>query len=47
MANININYFSAVFTKNSGDCLPNLASFLDDNECLSSINMPEQLVLKN
>ena len=46
IANIIKNYFSTVFTKDSGDCLPNLASFLDENECLSSINIFEQLVLK-
>ena len=46
MANIINNYFSTVFTKYSGDCLPNLASLLDKNECLSSINILEQLMLK-
>ena len=45
MANIVNNYFSTVFTKDSGDCLPNLASFSDENECLSSINISEQFVL--
>ena len=37
MANIVNNYFSTFFTKDSGDCLSNLASFLDENEYLSSI----------
>ena len=46
MANMINNYFIKVFTKDSGDCLPNLALFLDENECLSSINISEQLVLK-
>ena len=35
-----------VFRKDPGDFLPNLAPFLDKNECLSSINTSEQLVLK-
>ena len=46
MADIINSYLSTVFTKDSGDCLPNLASFLNENECLSSINISEQLVLK-
>ena len=46
MANIINNYFSTVFAKDLGDYLPNLSSFLDENECLSSINISEQFVLK-
>ena len=45
MANIINNYFSTVFARDSDDCLPNLASFLDENKCLSSINISEQFVL--
>ena len=41
MANTINNYFSTDFTQDSDDCLPNLASFLNDNECLSSINISE------
>ena len=44
MANIINNYFSTVFTKDSGDFLPNLASFLNENECLSSINIFETVI---
>ena len=46
MANIINNYFSTVFTEDSGDCLPNLSSFLDENKCLFSIKISEQIVLK-
>ena len=46
MTNIIKNYFSTVFTKDSGVCLLNLALFLYENDCLSSINIHEQLVLK-
>ena len=46
MAKMINNYFSTVFISDSGDCLPNLASFLDENKCLTSINISGQLVLK-
>ena len=46
MATIINKYFNTVFTKDSNDVLPNLASFSDDKECLTSINISEQLLLK-